>query len=299
MKAARLGAAGGVLALVAAGAAIAAAPAGTPDPRAIVLTAADFPGLATDSAARDNKVAGAVLADHENDIRFKKPYGASKYLELDSEAAVETDATAAAADYAKLAKSFSSKAFRTALQKQLAQEAKVKPAAVQVVTVKPHGLGVGDASMEGAYVVSVKKLSVNFSLSLVRLDRVIVVNVAFGLAKRVVAADATKFAALAAAHGKAALVPISIAVPVVSGTALQGQALTATDGTWGDAPTAFAYQWQSCDATGVTCTDIPAATAATYGVQPTDATHTLRVVVMATNRFGSATSTSGVTAAVG
>ncbi|HEY6962806.1 MAG TPA: hypothetical protein VI408_13035 [Gaiellaceae bacterium] len=287
------------VALVAATAALAAAPAGTPDPATIVLTAADFPGLAKDKAAKNQPTGGTIIADRENDIAFTKPYGASRFVELDSEAAIERDVAAAGGDYAKLAKTFSSKTFRTGLAKELAGAAKVKPTTVRVVTVRPHGLGVGDSSMEVGYVVSVKKASLNFSISIVRLDRAIVLNIAFGLSKKVVAADAIAFARLAVAHATAALVPIAIAVPTVTGTPQQGQTLTATPGTWGDTPTGYAYQWQSCDPTGATCTDIAAATAATYVVQPTDVGRTLRVDVTATNRFGSVPATSAVTAPAG
>ena len=58
------------------------------------------------------------------------------------------------------------------------------------------------------------------------------------------------------------------------------------------------YQWQHCDATGANCADIAGATSTTYVVQPTDAGGTLKVNETATNRFGTATGTSAVTAVV-
>jgi hypothetical protein len=89
--------------------------------------------------------------------------------------------------------------------------------------------------------------------------------------------------------------PANTAPPTVAGTPQQGQTLTANPGTWTGSPT-FAYQWQRCDSAG-TCTDIPGATAQTYVVTPSDIGFSLRVVVTATNAFGSTKATSAPTAA--
>lgn len=74
----------------------------------------------------------------------------------------------------------------------------------------------------------------------------------------------------------------------------EGQTLTANPGTWTGSPT-YAYQWQLCSPT---CGDITGATGSTYKVQHTDVTHTIDVVVTATNSGGFASATSAQTAAV-
>lgn len=38
--------------------------------------------------------------------------------------------------------------------------------------------------------------------------------------------------------------PVNTVAPVVSGTALTGQTLSVTNGTWVNTPTSYSYQWQ-------------------------------------------------------
>src|SRR5262249_39715463 len=87
----------------------------------------------------------------------------------------------------------------------------------------------------------------------------------------------------------APLVPPSNTVaPSISGTAADGQTLTANEGTWsGTNPMTFAYVWQRCDASGSNCAAISGATGKTYGVTGVDVGSTIRVVVTATNGAGS------------
>ena len=92
--------------------------------------------------------------------------------------------------------------------------------------------------------------------------------------------------------------PANTARPSVSGTARDGETLTADTGGWtGTAPLAFSYRWQGCDASG-DCRTIAGATDATYTATSADARRTLQVVVTATNDAGSASAASPRTAAV-
>ncbi|HEX8647230.1 MAG TPA: hypothetical protein VF715_10035, partial [Thermoleophilaceae bacterium] len=87
--------------------------------------------------------------------------------------------------------------------------------------------------------------------------------------------------------------------PSISGTARDGQALTASNGTWtGTAPIGFGHQWRRCDATGASCVNITGATGATYVLTPADVGSTIRVVVTATNAGGSDSKTSSQSAVV-
>jgi hypothetical protein len=74
--------------------------------------------------------------------------------------------------------------------------------------------------------------------------------------------------------------------PAVSGPTVYGNTLTATAGTYTNAPTTFTYQWLR-DASV-----IPGATSNTYTTTAADVTHRIRVVVTAANAAGTATGTS-------
>src|SRR5205823_2885356 len=81
--------------------------------------------------------------------------------------------------------------------------------------------------------------------------------------------------------------PANTALPTISGTAQQGQTLTAGNGSWTNEPTSYAYQWLRCDASGASCLPIAAATTQTYIVASADVGSTLRVAVTASNAGGS------------
>ncbi len=90
--------------------------------------------------------------------------------------------------------------------------------------------------------------------------------------------------------------PANTALPAISGTAKEGQMLSATTGAWtGTATITYAYQWQSCTPT---CTNISGATAATWRLVAAQVGKTIKVVVTATNGAGSASATSAATATV-
>lgn len=92
--------------------------------------------------------------------------------------------------------------------------------------------------------------------------------------------------------------PANTALPTISGTAQQGQVLSASNGTWSNSPTAYTYAWGQCDASGKSCTAIAGATAATYTAAAGDVGHTLRVTVTAKNADGSGNATSAASAVV-
>jgi hypothetical protein len=81
--------------------------------------------------------------------------------------------------------------------------------------------------------------------------------------------------------------PVNISPPTISGTAQEGQTLSASPGTWTNNPTSFSYQWQRCDSAGASCAAIASATSSSYPVVEADVNSTLRVVVVAFNAAGS------------
>jgi GH25 family lysozyme M1 (1,4-beta-N-acetylmuramidase) len=92
--------------------------------------------------------------------------------------------------------------------------------------------------------------------------------------------------------------PVATSLPVISGTAVVGQQLTASAGTWTGSPTAYAYQWRRCDATGASCGAITGATMSTYTITPGDIGSTISFVVTATSTGGSQTATATATGVV-
>jgi hypothetical protein len=106
--------------------------------------------------------------------------------------------------------------------------------------------------------------------------------------------------ALMAGVGSAAsqVAPVNTAPPTISGTPTVGQTLTASNGTWSNSPTAYAYQWVRCNGGGNSCVNVSNGTQKTYTLVGADAGHTMRVRVTASNADGSATAESAQTAPV-
>jgi ribosomal protein S14 len=97
------------------------------------------------------------------------------------------------------------------------------------------------------------------------------------------------------ASARSAAAPQNSALPQISGTAKEGDTLTASNGTWSNTPTSYDYQWRRCASDGRACGDISGATKQTYPVVAADIGHTLRVVVTASNADGKASATSDAT----
>ena len=90
--------------------------------------------------------------------------------------------------------------------------------------------------------------------------------------------------------------PVNTAPPAISGSAVSGQTLTASDGTWSNSPTSYAPQWQRCDASGAGCSAISGASSASYTLGASDVGHTIAVTVTASNAGGAAAADSAPTA---
>ncbi len=145
--------------------------------------------------------------------------------------------------------------------------------------------GEGCSSIGGATGTSYKLASTDVGFTL----RVVVTAANTGGSAKAASA-ATAVVALAA--------PVNTALPVVSGSAAEGQTLSASSGSWTGSPTSYTYAWEDCNGSGEGCANITTATTSTYKLASTDVGHTLRVVVTATNSGGSAKATSAATATV-
>jgi hypothetical protein len=96
--------------------------------------------------------------------------------------------------------------------------------------------------------------------------------------------------------GKSSAVPVNTGEPKISGTAQEGQTLTASSGTWTSASTiTYSYQWRRCNAQGNGCANIGGADTSSYLVRTADVGDTLRVRVTAKNADGSASADSNAT----
>ncbi len=92
--------------------------------------------------------------------------------------------------------------------------------------------------------------------------------------------------------------PQNTALPVISGSAVQGQTLSASNGSWTNNPTSYAYQWSTCDVNGANCSPVSGATTNSLVLIPADVGSTIRISVTASNSSGSGTATSLPTAVV-
>jgi alpha-tubulin suppressor-like RCC1 family protein len=96
-----------------------------------------------------------------------------------------------------------------------------------------------------------------------------------------------------------AIPPANSALPTISGEAKDERTLSASAGSWSGTPTiTYGYQWESCNATGESCSNISGATGASYMVAHEEVGHTIRVKVTAKNSVGEASGSSAQTATV-
>jgi uncharacterized protein YukE len=92
--------------------------------------------------------------------------------------------------------------------------------------------------------------------------------------------------------------PAEISPPTISGSAVVGQQLTATTGTWdGTQPISYTTNWQTCNAEVTSCSGT-GKKGSTYTVASADVGKRLRVKVTAKNSAGSSTGLSDTTAVV-
>ena len=90
--------------------------------------------------------------------------------------------------------------------------------------------------------------------------------------------------------------PVDQTPPSITGSLEAGSTITGAPGSWTGSPTAFSYQWLSCESGA--CEPIAGATSSVYTIVSSLADATLGLAVTATNAGGSASATSAATAPV-
>lgn len=129
---------------------------------------------------------------------------------------------------------------------------------------------------------------------------------ALGLFTSAALMGATAAALLVPGSGSARtqVAPANAGEPRVTGTPVQGETLTTTNGTWtGTAPITFRYRWLRCDTTGggvngVNCSTIAGETRKTYILRRADVGRRIRSRVIASNADGTASANSNATSVV-
>jgi hypothetical protein len=86
--------------------------------------------------------------------------------------------------------------------------------------------------------------------------------------------------------------------PTISGTTIEKSTLTGTTGSWSGGGISYAFQWFRCDTAGNGCLPIAGATTSSYLLALTDVGKTLRVIVEASNKNGTASAPSAPTAVI-
>src|SRR5207245_10332996 len=93
--------------------------------------------------------------------------------------------------------------------------------------------------------------------------------------------------------------PTNTSPPTISGAAVRGSTLTASQGTWsGTTPITYANQWRRCDSAGANCADVAGATGSTYVLGSADVGATMRVAVTARNAVGTSSAVAAPTRVV-
>jgi hypothetical protein len=77
--------------------------------------------------------------------------------------------------------------------------------------------------------------------------------------------------------------PVNNGLPRISGIPTVGTSLSVSNGTWTNSPTSYTYQWQDCNASGASCTDISGATSSSYTMRSSDTLSSIKAVVTAAN----------------
>ena len=276
--------------------------AGDPDLAAMSLAAADFPAGAKVVRQRSVKPVKPAIAAYSREFATGMRLGSTRLLGFESDVSLYPSAEVAAKDVRDFRNVLRSRAGREGFAEVLAAgvgkgaNVKLKRVAVSV----PISLGAGQSSFHTvATFVFENKRSFDLHFAIVQTDRVVAMLIFTPVVgTKVKRAELLALGRLQGARFQQELTIGNVAAPALSGTASPTQTLTASNGEWDGAPSAYTYQWSRCDATATTCTDIAGATAATYTVLPQDVGYVLRTTVTAKNTVTSSSAVTPVSAPV-
>jgi RHS repeat-associated protein len=119
------------------------------------------------------------------------------------------------------------------------------------------------------------------------------------------AADPSNVRALKVARAQASAelwngkLPEDKELPKISGKPAANITLGVSNGTWGNEPAGYSYQWENCNSKGEACLPILGATNSDYTLPPGNIGYTLVAIVTATNGGGSVSAVSPPSAVVG
>jgi hypothetical protein len=236
-------------------------------------------------------------------VREFKPgasLGKSALSGLESDVGVTATRADAARLVARIAIALRSRGLRRAFVRGALQDAGWDQGSLTIVFGGIRGIGGGDAAFMAPLTLSLPhRLRLAMVLEVVRVDRAVQVLYLLGAPNTtIVSAEATGLVSIVAARMRAGLIPVSIAVPTISGIAKEGQALSGDVGSWTNAPNAYALQWLRCDAVGANCLAIDGAVASGYLLTTADVGSTIELSVVATNAVGSSVPVTSAPSAV-
>jgi len=271
---------------------------GTPDPKKMVLTPADLGGakVTFQRYYKDREFPSVISYERElEDGRL----GSTLLPYVGNGADVGTSVVTTTRFLADLRRLFGSKEFRAFLAQTFADEVPIGGLASNLQIGRPRNLGVGTGSFDIPISMKLLGLRTELHIAVFKVERVLGLVTAVGMpGRRLPVSVMTRLAKIMAGRMSAELVPRNSALPTISGNVAVSQTLTASTGTWTQSPTSFAYQWQRCDPTGASCTDIAGAVSQSYVAADADVGSTLRAAVTARNAAGAATAVSAPTSTV-
>jgi hypothetical protein len=272
-------------------------PAGGPDLSQMAFAASDFPGsrVRRQGYVKPDGDLG-FIAEYDREFReLSVKLGRKRLLGLEDDVSLARSVDGARSAISALTLAFGLGSDE--IGQSIAADFGVRPEAVKVG--RPTKAGAGEESVAIRIAVKMRSGEMDLIVAVVRVGRVDSIFYFAGQPKtRLGVADTKRLARLAESRTRVGLSPANTSLPLVSGIAQVSQFVTAAPGTWSNAPTTFAYQWQRCDPTGGACTDISGATGQSYSVTTADVGQTLRVAVTARNKYGSASAPSAPTAVV-
>jgi hypothetical protein len=252
-----------------------------PDLSLMALAASDFSSGRVTSEQYLSSAGQVVAYEREFVLR-------GRLLSALNDVIVYESATVADGDVGLLRTGFQSsrgraefaKAFRQGFAAEGGRQVKIK----KLVVSRPLALGAGERAFRISLSLVTSVGRFHATLAFVRVDRAVGMIVLVATRGRTVPLrDVAGTAEAQARRFRAGFTIASVAAPVISGQALQGQTLSADRGRWTGGPLEYSHQWSRCDAAGGNCVAIPGATSASYTLTTADAGFTIRVRTDARN----------------